>query len=704
KKKKAENEKETFSSTGCYNKEWISLTNKLQKLETVTCRVCNQIANNAVELQCGEDESVEHAYLYGEECLQTYLKQNDGKCPIHQRNCFNHSKSKTVRKMVSELLVICPRQYDLNKKQPSEGTNSGEKEEQENGTDWNLKNQCNYRGAIKEMKGHLDKSCQLISIKQLVSLEVQNQLSAVNEQIKKLQQDLQSSQNTIKELQSQLEKVQIKEELKEKQPKSENENENENENESDNKKFQQFDVSFFFFFFFVFKRFFLQLKLENEKLKLGNEKLKLERELNGKKQSEEISKIQDDYSILKQQQNAILTELENLKKKVELKNSENKITRGNDSEDGKENSTDNDVSNANSRPHTGTSSAFKLLKTFTGHTAAVYSIDYSAFGGQFLCSGSYDKTVRIWDVETSKQIQLFSDHSSHVTGAKFSPYHYHYNRRNVICSSSDDKTIRFWDVKDKQPLKVFNEHTGAVCSIAFSPFDGRHLCSGSFDKTIRLWDVETFKLLYVFKGHTDAVCCLDFSPSQGNKNNGVSMSCSPGRTFCSGSYDKIIRIWDIETNRELTEFKGHGFAVSSVKYGSNELKNIGGANTILSGSWDHTVRLWDARSSQQTHVFNGHKDWVYVVEYSPLVANNSKIGGGNVICSGSKDNTIRFWDIRSSKTLDVIKIDEGENGMRCLKFLSPKTKEVKRKSNDERNGSIHLCCGSDKGPIRVWEQ
>ncbi|ETO35226.1 hypothetical protein RFI_01848 [Reticulomyxa filosa] len=82
--KKMEHNKELFSVSGCYKKDWVSLTTEPQKLDTLVCCLCNQIANNAVELQCDEHENSEQAYLVGEECLQTYLKQNNGKCPIQQ--------------------------------------------------------------------------------------------------------------------------------------------------------------------------------------------------------------------------------------------------------------------------------------------------------------------------------------------------------------------------------------------------------------------------------------------------------------------------------------------------------------------------------------------------------------------------------------------------------------------------------------------
>ncbi|ETO05662.1 G-protein beta WD-40 repeats containing protein [Reticulomyxa filosa] len=341
-----------------------------------------------------------------------------------------------------------------------------------------------------------------------------------------------------------------------------------------------------------------------------------------------------------------------------------------------------------------------LLITFTGHTGHVYSIDYSTFtGNQFLCSGASDGTVRIWDIDIDKQIQSFNAYSGCVLCVKFSPYHYHNHRRHVICSSSHNKIIRFWDIKHNQQFKLFNKHSSSVYSLKFSPFNyGRYLCSGSDDKTICLWDIETSKALHVFNGHTNCIDCVDISSLQSNnnnknENNSIGVIGGNGYTICSGSFDKTIRTWDIETTKQLTIFKGHEHTVKSVKYGSNEL-----ANTILSGSKDDSVRLWDIRSGQQIQVFNGHIYQVNTVEYSPFVIKNNSevvVGYSNVVCSGSDDNTIRFWDIRSNKSeLYVIKGDYDDDGINCLTFL-----QLKKKENTY---DLSLCYGSIKGPICIW--
>ncbi|ETO07916.1 Serine/Threonine protein kinase [Reticulomyxa filosa] len=187
-------------------------------------------------------------------------------------------------------------------------------------------------------------------------------------------------------------------------------------------------------------------------------------------------------------------------------------------------------------------SSSKLLKNFIGHTGAVRSIDYSTLSGdQLLCSGSNDKTIRVWNVDTNQQIRSFKGHLSYIMCVKFSPYHHYNNRRSVVCSASVDKTIRFWDIKNNRQLRIFDKDASSICCIEFSAFNGsQYLCSGPRDNTIHLFDVKTSKLLYILGGHENAVWCIDISPLQSNNNNkdnksnNIGVIGGNGYTICSG--------------------------------------------------------------------------------------------------------------------------------------------------------------------------
>ncbi|PQE26677.1 hypothetical protein CJF30_00011108 [Rutstroemia sp. NJR-2017a BBW] len=123
-------------------------------------------------------------------------------------------------------------------------------------------------------------------------------------------------------------------------------------------------------------------------------------------------------------------------------------------------------------------------------------------------SGSYDKTVRLWDTATGKQVlPPLKGHTDGVNSVAFSP-----DGKQVV-SGSSDQTVRLWDTTTgKQVLPPLKGHTGGIYSVAFSP-DGKQVVSGSSDQTVRLWDAATGKqVLPTLEGHTSEIRSAIFSP------------------------------------------------------------------------------------------------------------------------------------------------------------------------------------------------
>ena len=102
----------------------------------------------------------------------------------------------------------------------------------------------------------------------------------------------------------------------------------------------------------------------------------------------------------------------------------------------------------------------------------------------------------------------FKGHTNNVVSVGFSPDDAH------IVSGSFDRTIRIWDAETGKALsEPFKGHTSYVLSVGFSP-DGVRIVSGSYDNTIRIWDAKTGKALSEpFEGHTNAVSSVGFSHS-----------------------------------------------------------------------------------------------------------------------------------------------------------------------------------------------
>ena len=99
-----------------------------------------------------------------------------------------------------------------------------------------------------------------------------------------------------------------------------------------------------------------------------------------------------------------------------------------------------------------------------------------------------------------------------------------------IVSGSWDHTLKVYDLSTRQVIFTFSGHTGGVCSVAFSP-DGRYVVSGSADQTVKLWDTTTGREALTLKGHSGSVNSVAFSPE--------------GKYIASGSSDGTVKLWDL---------------------------------------------------------------------------------------------------------------------------------------------------------------
>jgi WD40 repeat protein len=138
-----------------------------------------------------------------------------------------------------------------------------------------------------------------------------------------------------------------------------------------------------------------------------------------------------------------------------------------------------------------------------------------------LASGSEDKTVKLWDVASGRELRTLCGHSSFVLSVAFSP------DGRILASGSWDGTVKLWDVASGRELRTLSGHSSFVLSVAFSP-DGRILASASDDKTVKLWDVASGRELRTLSGHSSAVLSVAFSPD--------------GRMLASGSGDKTVKL------------------------------------------------------------------------------------------------------------------------------------------------------------------
>ncbi|ETO35433.1 WD-40 repeat protein [Reticulomyxa filosa] len=289
---------------------------------------------------------------------------------------------------------------------------------------------------------------------------------------------------------------------------------------------------------------------------------------------------------------------------------------------------------------------------------------------------------------SSKLINTFTGHTDVVWSIDYSIFDY----RQLICSGSNDQTVRVWDVDNNKQIQSFNGHSSNVRCVKFSSYHYHNhrqnvICSSADDKTIRFWDFKNNKQLKIFNGHTLSVYSIEFSPF------------NDGRYLCSGSGDKTIRLWDVETSKQLHVFNGHENTIYCVDISplqsnnnnNNKMNDIGviGGNgyTICSGSFDNTIRIWDIETTKQFNVFKGHTNYVNSVKHG----SNELV---NTILSGSGDDSVRMWDIRSGEQIQVF------NGHTKTVWSVEYSPLVIRSSSGSSNV---ICSGSGDNTIRFWD-
>ncbi len=194
----------------------------------------------------------------------------------------------------------------------------------------------------------------------------------------------------------------------------------------------------------------------------------------------------------------------------------------------------------------------------SGHTADVFSLAFSPARAYLLASGSWDHTVRIWDVgdiDNLRHVRTLRGHTDLVRSVAWSP-----DGRTLV-SGSYDGTVRLWNPNNGINFTVLRGHTEAVNCVAWSP-DGRILASGSADDTIRLWNPDTHGTLRVLRGHTESVYSLAFHPD--------------GQTLASGGWDWTIRLWHPNTGVLKTTLTGHSNPVMALAFSPNGQILVGG--------------------------------------------------------------------------------------------------------------------------------
>lgn len=251
-------------------------------------------------------------------------------------------------------------------------------------------------------------------------------------------------------------------------------------------------------------------------------------------------------------------------------------------------------------------------RKFDGHGRSVYCVAFSP-DGRLVASGDGEDdekpgTLLVWEAATGKIVQRIGPFAWSVAGVAWSP------DGTCVASACYDEILHVHDVRTGEELLSIRAEQDELNTVAWSP-DGALLASGGghWDEpqAVKLWDAATGKLVHALEGHGGEVTAVAFALD--------------GRLASASA--ESVRVWDASVGRELVAIRGDG------------LRGLAFDGARVACGSGPRVRIWDAATGRELHVLEGHREDVNCVAMSgALVAS----GAGHVWGSGE----LRLvWDL-----------------------------------------------------------
>jgi WD40 repeat protein len=208
----------------------------------------------------------------------------------------------------------------------------------------------------------------------------------------------------------------------------------------------------------------------------------------------------------------------------------------------------------------------KVISKWTGHTSVVCALCWSA-DGERVVSGSWDGTARVWDVNTGKTLLTIEVRNYWTQAVVYSP-----DSSKLATGGQEDTAIKIWNAKTGEFLNTLS-HDQIVCSLTWTS-DGKKLISGSTGP-IRIFDTDTWQQITTLEGHTHAVSTISLS-----QNN---------RLLASVSRDKIARLWNLDTNLPVGPLLQHKEVLRSAALSPD-------GKVLVTGCQDGNAYTWDVHA------------------------------------------------------------------------------------------------------------
>jgi guanine nucleotide-binding protein subunit beta-2-like 1 protein len=255
-------------------------------------------------------------------------------------------------------------------------------------------------------------------------------------------------------------------------------------------------------------------------------------------------------------------------------------------------------------------------KRLKGHSHYVQDVAISS-DGQFALTGSWDATLRLWDLNTGLTTRRFVGHAKDVLSVAFSA-----DNRQIV-SGSRDKAINLWNTLGQLKFVITEDgHKEWVSCVRFSPNPNTPLIvSAGWDKVVKVWNLQHCKLRTNLFGHTGYVNTVTVSPD--------------GSLCASGGKDGVAMLWDLNEGRHLSSLEAgdiiYALCFSPIRY-------------WLCAATASGIKIWDLES--KACVFELKPEHQQSKKAVPIQCISlAWSADGTTLFAGYTDKVVRVWAV-----------------------------------------------------------
>ncbi|KAG4131830.1 hypothetical protein ERO13_D09G239000v2 [Gossypium hirsutum] len=285
---------------------------------------------------------------------------------------------------------------------------------------------------------------------------------------------------------------------------------------------------------------------------------------------------------------------------------------------------------------------WKNYRVISGHLGWVRSVAFDPSNNWF-CTGSADRTIKIWDVASGRLKLTLTGHIEQIRG---------YSKHTYMFSAGDDKQVKCWDLEQNKVIRSYHGYLSGVYCLALHPTIDI-LLTGGRDSVCRVWDIRAKMQIFALSGHDNTVCSVFTRPTDPE--------------VVTGSHDTTIKFWDLrygKTMSTLTHHKKHSFASAS----ADNIKKF----SLSKGEFLHNML-----SQQKT------------------IINTMAVNEDGVMATGGDNGSLWFWDWRS-----------GHNFQQAHTIVQPGSLDSEAgiyALSYDVTGTRLVSCEADK-TIKMWKE